>query len=224
MLYEKNELYRSILDTGLFVYADGHIVHNSPEFGHDVNGLRKLTPWASEHADQCCLRFRYQYRVKIVGRYLPGRLNYDEAYVKQMEVHVGDLMKANKLSLEEAQLAYAASFPDTFKEAFEMLRKQHHTSLEAFAFDTGIPERTLYRILEDPENKVNHDFIMGAALLWKLPDFIAELLFDRVGLSLSMKIKRHVIFKHILRVEWEDGIEKANEHLKARGCEPLQPY
>ena len=84
-----------------------------------------------------------------------------------------------------------------------------------------VSQSTLNRWLDNPEEKISIDFIMFISLTWKLPDFITDLLFELAHKSLSMRDPRHVLFRHILRVEWEDGVEKANEHLKSRGMKPI---
>ena len=76
--------------------------------------------------------------------------------------------------------------------------------------------------LETPtEGKISIDFIMFISLTWKLPDFITDLLFELAHKRLSMRDPRDVLLQHILRVEWEDGVEKANAHMKLRKMKPI---
>lgn len=220
-LFQQNEDYRRLLCTDRYVYADGHIVINQPQFVKWEGDRHMLTPWAYAHVDYCCLRFEREYQLKHIGRYTPGRLNYDAAYVQRMEFYLQDTINSKQLALEDAQVAYVRTFPETFKEAFHMLRRQNNMSMEDFEEISRVPLSTLKRRLDDPEGKVTIDFIMFICLTWKLPDFIANLLFDRAGKHLSLTNKRHLVFMHILRVEWEDGVEKANEHLRARDLEPI---
>ena len=102
-----------------------------------------------------------------------------------------------------------------------MLRRQNGVSLEDAEELFGLSQSTLNRWLDEPEEKISIDFIMFTSLSWKLPDFITDLLFDLACKHLNMRDPRHVLFRHILRVEWEDGVAKANEHLKSRGMKPI---
>ena len=216
-LYEKNPEYRSILDTGRFIYIDGHIVRNSePYVCRDDDGYH-LTPLAYKQLDQCALRFSREYKLKNIGRYKPGRLNYDADYVKQTQFYLND----QQSPIEDAIAEYEESFPKTFKAAFDMLREHNHMTLEDLEEITGISLSKIKRHRDNPD-LLTVDFVMYFILLWKLPDFIAELLLDRAYIHLSNTNKRHLVFKHILRVEWMDGIEAANEHLKSRGLPEIK--
>ena len=220
-LYEKNKDYQALLDTGKFVYADGHIVRNSPEYVTWDKDRHILTSWGNRNVDQCCLRFVREYKLKNIGRYISGRLNYDAAYVTQMEFYMRDIINQKQLELDEAKEEYIRKFPATFREAFTKLRQQNHLSLEDAEELFRVSQSTLNRWLDEPEEKISIDFIMFISLTWKLPDFITDLLFDLACKRLNMKDPRHVLFRHILRVEWEDGVDKANEHLKSRGMKPI---
>lgn len=55
--YVRNEAFRKIIDTGHYVYADGHICINDSEYVTLQGNKLRLTKWANAHVDQCCLRF-----------------------------------------------------------------------------------------------------------------------------------------------------------------------
>ena len=57
-LYEKNADFRKPMDSGKFIYADGHIVRNEPRFVEMTPFRHMLTPLAVQSLDHCCLRFR----------------------------------------------------------------------------------------------------------------------------------------------------------------------
>ena len=220
-IYAKNRDYRELLNTGKFVYADGHIVRNTPEYVTWNQGRHMLTPWAYRNVDQCCLRFMKEYQVKNIGRYIRGRLQYDTAYATRMEFYMRDIINRKQMELYEAKQEYIRTFPANFRDAFTMLRQQNNVSMEDAEELFSVSQSTLNRWLDHPEEKISVDFIMFISLTWKLPDFITDLLFELAHKSLSMRDPRHVLFRHILRVEWEDGVEKANEHLKSRGMKPI---
>ena len=87
-----------IMESGKYVYADGHVVRNEPEYVErrlvcnedDPEEREKLvlTGWANAHVDDCCLRFVRLYVQQNVGRYVYGRLYYDAALVKQEEFYL----------------------------------------------------------------------------------------------------------------------------------------
>lgn len=59
-LYSSSDDFRAILDSGEYIYADGHIVRNDPRYVRQSENGLLLTPWANAHVDDCCLRFERQ--------------------------------------------------------------------------------------------------------------------------------------------------------------------
>ena len=220
-LYEKNAGFREVLDSGKFIYADGHIVRNEPRFVELASWGHMLTPWALRHVDQCCLRFTRIYEQENVGRYIFGRMNYDSDYVEQTMFYLEDLINEKEMDEIEAELQYKRNFPSTFLEAFDMLMKRNGDTREAIAEKLSMPSRTLLRWLEDPDRRINADFVVTVALLWRLPDWISALLLDRAYIHLSETNRRHLALQYILKCLWSEGVDKANEFLAARKLDPL---
>lgn len=220
-LYEKDADFRALIDSGQYIYADGHIVRNDPAFFRDgVHGSR-LSVWANAHVDQCCVRFARQYVQQHVGKYVIGRMNYDADYVKQTLFYVEDWMNNGERDELTATKLYQQSFPETFKDAFDQVRKQNKLSIERTAELMNLSDSTLKRWLKEPDEQISIDFIVVAALAMKLPDWISELLLDRAHKCLSKTNRRHLALQWILRVQWNDGIRAANDFLTAKGLEPL---
>ena len=70
--YVRNQAFRELLDTGHYVYADGHICVNDPAYVVLRNGKLRLTEWANAHVDACCLRFVRSYYRDNRTRYVYG--------------------------------------------------------------------------------------------------------------------------------------------------------
>ena len=220
-LREADPAFRKLLDSGRFIYADGHVVRNEPRFvRRSLQGLM-LSGWANKHVDRCSLRFEKKYVQKNAGLYVFGRMNYDADYVKQTMFYLEDEITKKALDELEAEEAYIRDFPLSFKEAFDKVRKQNGFSIERMAEELNMTDRTLMRWLDNPEGKITADFIMMVTLILKLPDWLSDLLFDRAYLHLSRSNKRHLAFRHIQRALWMDGIDKANEYLKEKNLTPL---
>ena len=220
-LYEKNTDFRKVLDSGKFIYADGHIVRNEPRFVEQTPFGHMLTPWAVQRVDQCCLRFTRIYEQENVSKYIFGRMNYDPDYVKQTMFYLEDLINEKELDEIEAELQYKRNFPDTFLEAFDMLMKRNGDTRETMAEKLNTTSRTLYEWLKDPDRRINADFVVTIALLWHLPDWISTLLLDRAYIHFSETNRRHLALQYILKVLWSEGVDKANEFLSARKLDRL---
>ena len=106
-------------------------------------------------------------------------------------------------------------------EAFDMLMKRNGDTRETMAEKLNMPSRTLLRWLEDPDRRINADFVVTIALLWRLPDWISTLLLDRAYIHFSETNRRHLALQYILKVLWSEGVDKANEFLKERKLDRL---
>lgn len=140
-LYEKNTDFREVLDSGKFIYADGHIVRNEPRFVKQTSFGHMLTPWAIQRVDQCCLRFTRIYEQENVSKYIYGRMNYDPDYVKQTLFYLEDMINQKGMDEIDAEQEYKHKFPAAFVDAFDMLRKQNGDSVEEMAEKLGMSYR-----------------------------------------------------------------------------------
>ena len=132
-----------------------------------------------------------------------------------------DLINEREMHDIEAELQYKRRFPETFIEAFDMLMKRNGDTRETMAEKLNMPSRTLLRWLEDPDRRINADFVVTIALLWRLPDWISTLLLDRAYIHFSETNRRHLALQYILKVLWSEGVDKANKFLKERKLDRL---
>ena len=222
-LTEKSAELRWLLDSGKYIYADGHVVKNKPEYVRwdDNSEEYLLTDWAYAHLDQCCLRFIRRYVQRNTGNYVYGRLYYDADYREQNSFFLHDIINERQVDELDAREIYIGLFPKDFKEAVTMLKKQRKISNAKLAEIWNMDDSTFARVLDDRRRYRNEDFLTLLCLCFKLPDWISRLLFKRAGFQLDDDIKRHRALMEILRSQSNDGIDAANRFLKDRGLEPL---
>ena len=223
-LRKKNKDFEILMEDGRYVYADGHVVRNHPEFVRWDQEKKRffLTEWAKAHADKCCLRFVQKYVQRNVGRYVYGRMYYDADYVKQCEFYLSDLINEQQMSLPDAQFVFEKNFPETFKEAFEDLMHKNHETQETMADRLGTTRRSLREWLKDPERKISADFIVYVSQLWKLPDFISSMLLESAGIYLNKRDPRNRALEYIRTTMWDQGIDAANTFLRNNHMEMLR--
>lgn len=221
ILADKNEKLKKLLDSGRYVYADGHAVRNDPRFveRHGVDLV--LTDWARAHVDECCLRFIRVYVQQMVGKYVFGRMYYDSDYVARTQEFIEDIMRAEQMDEIDAKIEYKARFPRSFVKAFDQVMKANGYTRERIADELGIHVNTLSNRLNG-KTQISLDFIVRACLLWRLPDWISCMLLERAGIKLSEYDRRHQAIEHILHILWSEGIEKADRYLTSCGLETLK--
>ncbi|MBP3900102.1 MAG: helix-turn-helix transcriptional regulator [Blautia sp.] len=222
-IVRENEDFRLLIESGRYVYADGHVAKNTPEYVKWDEGKDEhlLTDWGYAHVDQCCLRFKQKYVQRYVGRYVYGRMYYDEDYVRQCEFYLDDLINEKQLNLQDAQFEYENSFPTDFKEALKQLMKKNHETQETLAPKLGTTGRSLREWINDPEKYFTTDRIIKLCLMWKLPCFISTLFLETRNITLNRKDLRSRALLYVLNVMWDQGVDAANKYLKECGMETL---
>ncbi|MBR2259030.1 MAG: hypothetical protein IJ899_17225 [Blautia sp.] len=103
VLRKENDDLRTLMESKKYIYADGHVVRNTPEYVY-WDGKREeylLTEKALAYVDRCCLRFVRKYVQRNVGRYIFGRLYYDDDYLKQNEFYLSDII--NERQVDESE-------------------------------------------------------------------------------------------------------------------------
>ena len=220
-LYERNADFRKLMDSGKFIHADGYIVRNEPRFVELTTSGHRLTELAVRRVDQCCLRFTRIYEQENVGRYVFGRMNYDPDYVERTMFFLEDLINEREMDEIDAEQEYKRTFPVAFADAFDMLMRRNGDTRETIAEKLNVNSKLLQRWLKEPERKINADFVVVLALIWRLPDWISTLLLDRAYIHLSESNRRHLTLQYILKVLWSEGIDKANAYLTARKLDCL---
>ena len=221
MLCENNDDFKRIMNSGQYVYADGHVVRNEPRFVTTDCGISRMTELALSCVDDCCLRFVRLYIQKNVGTYVLGRMFMDTEYVKQTLFYLDDYINQQHLDEFDAKRKYIAEFPVEFKDAVDLLKKYNKTSYAKIAEFLYMTDDMFGRSLTDPKKYKNEDFLTALCLYFKLPDWLSRMLFKRAHVSLDEDDKRHAVLLHILRAQSCDDLEAANDYLKQHGLAPL---
>ncbi len=209
-----NEL-KELMDSGRYVFADGHVVRNDPRFVEkNIRGELMLSAWAERNVDQCCLRFKRSYEQRNAGIYVYGRMNFDAEYVKQTAFYLSDIIEEEKLDELDAKEEYIHTFPKDFKKAVEMLRKKKNVTLEDVSEYLDMELSTLSRRMSNPKLYRDKDFLVLLCLILELPDWISKMVFKRAGMILDEDDRRDRALMYILRAQSGDGIDAANTYLK----------
>ena len=223
-LCRRDEDFRAVMDTGEFVYADGHVVQNRARFVREEGGRLFLTEEAARQVDGCCLRFGRRYVQRDVGDYVQGRMYYDPHLAEQTTFYLSDLVNREKLDMLAARSKYEEHFPRTFVEAFDLLMEKNNETREITAERLHISTDTLNRWLHNPEEKISFDFVVRITLMWQIPYWISDLLLDRGYVHVNKHDRRHQALENIRREQWDRGIGAANEYLTSLGLEQLEGY
>ena len=218
--YAESADFRRCVDTGKYVFADGHMVLRSPDCIEITAGRISIKNSIRSKLEDYCIhieRSRKQ-RSVILPRKRPG------AHYK-MRIHGGfsvEIKNAGKFSEVSAKdwtkliaTGGGGNLPYDFGDALKLLMEEREISVEQLAEASSLSEKTISR-LRSGENKPSLPTVIAICIGLSLDPFIAEQLVNIAGYSLGGK-KADRAFKLILGVAYSITIFDANDFLKKMG-------
>lgn len=210
--YVRNEKFRAIIDTGRYIYVDGHICVNDEKYVCKSGENLLLTRWANAHVDACCLRFVRNYNRNPQTHYICGQLNSDEEYngrsLAYCVEHEPSATMARAKEISEVMLSLPNGYSGTIKAHMQRLGIKG----EAKNAISGISESTLKRALKEDEN---HSLKMTIAICVGLhlePEYSMDLI-EKSGKRL-LYTPEHLIYKAILQTMYTKSIWEVQEMIE----------
>lgn len=220
-IYRENEGFRQQIQSGQYIYVDGHICINDSRFvRHTEKGLR-LTAWANAHVDQCCLRFNSIYEPCGVADYRFGAMNSDEAYNQHYMAFAQEkgLLSSKEQLTSMTQLI--SELPMAFSDALSYLMKRAHLTIEAMEERAGISARTISRMRTQERRDYSLDQVIAICIALQLPPWLSREMIAKAGYLLR-PIKQHQAYQLVLDCMFMDSVEDVQRFLVEAGCEKLR--
>jgi len=219
--YQSNPDFRERMDSGRFIYVDGHVCLNDERYVTETpNGLR-LTSWANAHVDQCCLRFINVYEPCGLSDYCFGCLNSDEEYNRHYISFAEEDSELTAQEKLEHMNRVLNALPDTFHETLSFLMDQAGITEENMEERSGISVSTISRLRRAEKNNYSLDQVVVLCVAMNLPPWLSSELLAQAGLMLR-RTKQHRAYRLILDCMFMDKVETVQSFLRASGCEPLK--
>ena len=220
-IYRENEGFRQQIQSGQYIYVDGHICINDSRFvRHTEKGLR-LTAWANAHVDQCCLRFNSIYEPCGVADYRFGAMNSDEAYNQHYMAFAQEKgLLSNKEQLT-AMTKLISELPIAFPDALSYLMKRAHLTIEGMEERAGISARTISRMRTQERRDYSLDQVIAICIALQLPPWLSREMIAKAGYLLR-PIKQHQAYQLVLDCMFMDSVEDVQRFLVEAGCEKLR--
>ena len=209
------------MDSGRYVYADGHICLNDKRYVTGTPKGLRLTAWANAHVDQCCLRFINVYEPCGLADYCFGCLNSDEEYNRHYISFAednGDLSDREKL---EHMQRILSSLPDTFPETLTALMARAGMTEEKLEELSGISVSTISRLRRTERTNYSVDQVVALCIALQLPPWLSSELLSQAGLVLR-RTRQHRAYRLILDCMFMDPLDTVQSFLKSSGCEELK--
>lgn len=224
-----NREFRTLVDSGNFVFVDGHLVFDDEKYvSRDESGTPVLTSYALSHMDECAIVFTrgYTYGSKYQGtKYYQQFMRNAAPKADQIEYSF-ELTTHNKTLLDQIahgkQRAEALRrYPGSFAETLVALQKERKLSNKKFADQSLVGEKTIQRLRNNEEYPTSVQTVLGLCVGLKLPPPEAEMLLNKTYFKLNAMKMEGYVYQCILSSCAENSIYEINEMLEANGIPPL---
>lgn len=218
--YLRNEQFREIIDTGRYIYADGHICRNEPQYVVRQGKKLCLTEWANAHVDQCCLRFVRTYHRDRRTHYVFGQLNSDEAYNGRSLAL--SLQSGAEDVLQQAQeiSRVLLDLPGSFSGTLIAHMKRTGITREKLAEESMMSDTTIKR-MRTSERDLTLDQVIAVCIGLHIPPEYSFDLIEKAGFRLR-NTPEHLIYRSILQTMYMEKLAMIQKLLAKCGCSELK--
>ena len=219
-LYEENEDYRARIDTGDYVYVEGHLCLNDPAYVVQTPLGPRMTEWANRHVDECCLRFENVYEVDDNYEFHLNSINSDEEYNRHYIEYAAQGKGLSEKEATEQQSAIIASLPSKPGEALKALMKlSGNLTIEQMAERAQVSAGTVKNWRKEeytytPETAIR--IIVGL----HLPPWISTWFLQISGVTLQFR-GLHMMYRNIIACHFMDTLTEVNSLIEAAGYDRL---
>lgn len=207
--YVRNPKFRQLLDSGRYIYVDGHFCLNDPKYvWYDGNKLR-LTDWANTHVDRCCLRFITRYTKDASYRYQFGQIDSDDEYNERyLTLYPCNGTSENMPSLEGARAIAEdlMTLPRTFHETLKIHMQRCNMTLERMEEVSHLAVRTIARLRADEYAEYSLEQVFAICIALHLPPEYSDDMLQKAGITLR-PIPLHMAYKVLLRCCYMESVD-----------------
>ena len=224
-LYHRSGEFRQLMSRGDFVWADGHVCLNDPQFLRATDEGARLTPWANAHADACCLRFEKVWlRENEESVWLFGTLNSSEDYVREYDRFLDRRLTLTARERLNRRNRLMSSMPLSFPDALIYLmenRDEGKVTIEKLAALAHVSEKTVQRYRSPSVTSYNPDIVVAICIALNLPPWLSRLMLDKAGYAVK-SYGPTGYYGEILDCCFMDTIPEVQDYLRSAGYPELR--
>ncbi len=223
--YATNEVFREILDSGEYVYAEGHFCRNAPRYVRaDRAGDMRLSAYAREHMAECCLTFEVLYgngRSWQGGVLQKGRIGKREVrYVgrdgKSPVTAEGETFRKRIADEYRVTAMLRMSFNDMLVRLMDVKK----VTIARLAEDTGLSDETIKNMRNDPKRHFSIESIVAICIALHLsPDISRQLIESSPAKFMSSE--EMSAYRYVLLHCYQQEVSRVNRFLVEAGYRPL---
>ena len=218
--YVRNEVFRELIDTGRYIYADGHVCLNEPQYVIRQGDRLRLTEWANAHVDQCCLRFVRNYIRDKHTHYVFGQLNSDEEYNGRSLALSLQSSAENALKQAQEMSQVLLNLPGSFSGTLIAHMKRVGITRDRLA-EEAMMSGTMIKRMRTSERDLTLDQVIAVCIGLHIPPEYSFDLIEKAGFRLR-NTPEHLIYKSILQTMYMEKLLNIQKLLAKCGCGELR--
>ena len=224
--YVRNAAFREALDTGRYVYCEGHFCLNDPRYIRPGYwGKPYLSAYARDHMRECCLIFETAYE-NTLKRLVSGVLQKargDKKKVRYVSFDGGSAVTAEGRKFRDritAEYREIAAMQPSFQEMLTALIERRKFTKTRLAEETGLSEDTIRRMKNEPDRVQDIRAVLAVCIALHLP---GELSRQMIALSTAKfhRSEEMYAYEYVLEHCYQWKVGAVNRFLVEAGFRPL---
>ena len=219
-LYKQDKVFRNMMQSGQFVYVDGHVCIHDEKYIVRYNHRMELSPWANAHVDQVCLRFNQKFIGNRAEYSYGGGTDMVREYSNFYNGFLDTDGKLNGQAILEARADYIEKMPGTFSGALNYVRKGKMT-VQELSVESHVASSTIAHWISKEQRQYDVDKVVAVCIALHLPPWVSQELLKRANLA----VKRIGKFGHygiLLDCFFMDTVDEVQEFLENHGLPKLK--
>ena len=210
-LYAEDENFRNFVQSHSFIYVDGHVCCDCPEFvcrkTTDNKITVSLTDWALAHIDKCCLKFQKHYSYDYQQDYHVGELCFDERY-NECYMLVSSLDPANlsEDELMDKNEEYLATLPRYPSKLLTKLIEDRVKTQTALVELSGISKTKISNMCNRDDYNYSIEDVTRIIIGLQMPPPLSSLFLEATGFPRTVMM-RHYRYLCLIECCFMDDID-----------------
>ncbi len=219
---EISDEFADLINSGHFIYLDGHVIINSDKYVEYFNGHPlKLTEYAKRHMSECCLDFKRIYDDPDY-EYTFGELHKDElAPIESREADEAQLRMLNAAfaELEEENLKLNNTpTVNQFGQAVRFHMERCGVTEDDVADRSGLGVNTVSNMRCG--KKVKLETVLAFCVALELEEAFRTDLMRKAGVDFDMNNKAHRFYQTMMKLCPDANVFQYNQMCEAAGIKP----
>lgn len=220
-LYKTDGVFKNAVDSGLFVYVEGHYCLDNPRYVQQVGHHKRLTETARKNMELCCILFHIQYRHNG-NDFDKDALHSENWQDDPIAVALAAIPLEALIGTAADKASKVADLPASFGETLKRHRKSHGLTQEELAERLNVSRETITRYETAKKPKITKQMIARIGQEFKLRGEYTEDLMNKAGFILDTSDDKDNVLRFVIYYLYVRDLTVCDAYLESHNCLPLR--